>query len=655
MENTRMLELIDILTRANHAYEQENRQIMTDFEYDRLYDELAALEAASGVVLESSPTHRVGHEVMSSLQKVQHDTVMLSLDKTKEVAKLEAFLRADDRPMTGVLSWKLDGLSLVLKYAGGRLVQATTRGNGQIGEDVTHNARFIRNIPKMIEFTGDLTLRGEAIIGFSEFARINEALPGDEKYKNPRNLCAGTMRQLDTRIAAARKVEYYPFSLVAGPKFALKSEGLDFLKREGFDVAQFRLVDAENVAQAVEHFKNAVPNQDFATDGLVLTYDDVEYSESLGATSKFPRDSIAFKWADELVRTHLLDIEWSPSRTGLINPIAIFEAVEIEGTTVERASLHNISILEGLSLGIGDEISVYKANMIIPQIAENFTQSGAVAPPDTCPACGGNTAIKDENGTKTLHCTNTGCRAKLVHTITHYAARDALNIEGFSLQTVEKFIELGFLENYADIYNLEGHAEEIKNLKGFGEKSLNKLLGAIEKSKKVNLANFIYGLGIDNVGLSGAKLLCRYFNHDLDAIRAADVNDFVEIEGFGDIIAQSLHKYFRDDGNIAILEAVLPHLQFIKEETADVDVDSLIFGKTFVITGDLSHYKNRKELQSLIEARGGKVSGSVSAKTNYLINNDAQSASSKNKKAHELGVKIITEADFAAMADIYGE
>ncbi|MDR2182931.1 MAG: NAD-dependent DNA ligase LigA [Clostridiales bacterium] len=652
MEDARMLELIDILTRANRAYEQESREIMTDFEYDALYDELAALEAKSGVVLENSPTLRVGHEIVSSLQKVRHDTVMLSLDKTKDVAKLETFLHPADGPVAGVLSWKLDGLSLVLKYAQGRLAAAITRGNGQIGEDVTHNARFIRNIPKEIDFMGSLTLRGEAIISFSEFARINEALPADEKYKNPRNLCAGTMRQLDTRVAATRKVEYYPFSLVAGPDFALKSQGLAFLKQQGFAVAEYHLVDSENVADAVEYFKDAVAARDFATDGLVLTFDDVAYSESLGATSKFPRDSVAFKWADEQKRTRLLDIQWSPSRTGLINPIAIFEAVEIEGTTVERASLHNISILEGLSLGVGDEISVYKANMIIPQIAENFTKSGPAGPPDACPACGGPTAIKDENGTRTLHCINDTCVAKLVHTITHYASRDALNIEGFSRQTVEKFIRLGFLKSYADIYRLESHAEEIMALKGFGEKSFNKLVDAIEKSKQANLANFIFGLGIDNVGLSGAKLLCRHFDHNLDAIRHAPAEDFADIEGFGDIIAQSLHNYFRNEDNTAILDAALPFLSFIKEETLTADADSPIFGKTFVITGDLVRYKNRKELQNLIEARGGKVSASVSAKTDYLINNNVLSASAKNKKARELGVAIITEEDFINFSDL---
>jgi len=643
MTNPRITELIDILTQANHAYEQENRQIMTDFEYDRLYDELVTLEAATGIVLENSPTQRVGHEIMSSLQKVRHDTVMLSLDKTKEIAKLQSFLRGDNSPMDGVLSWKLDGLSLIVKYAGGRLSQAITRGNGQIGEDVTHNARFIANIPKKIDFMDDLVLRGEAIISFSEFARINEALPDGEQYKNPRNLCAGTMRQLDTRVAAARNVEYYPFSMVSGPNFEKKSEGLEFLIQQGFSVATYKVVSEKNVAETVENFKNIVEHQDFATDGLVLTFDDVKYSESLGATSKFPRDSIAFKWADELVHTHLLDIEWSPSRTGLINPVAIFAAVEIEGTTVERASLHNISILEGLALGIGDEISVYKANMIIPQIAENFTRSGTVVPPAACPACGNATSIKDENDTRTLHCTNAACIAKLLHTITHYASRDAMNIEGFSQQTVEKFIELGYLTSYADIYKLGSYEKEIKELKGFGQKSFDKLTAAIEKSRTVNLANFIFALGIDNVGLSGAKLLCRHFRHDLDAIRTADAEDFVDIEGFGDIIAQSLYAYFRDAKNIAILDAALPHIVFIKEETAPINEDSPIFGKTFVITGDLSIYKNRKELQSLIESHGGKVSGSVSAKTDYLINNDAHSASSKNKKAQELGVEIITE------------
>jgi len=646
MENERMIELIDILTKANVAYEQENRQIMSDFEYDRLYDELLEMEAIGGVVMENSPTQRVGHEVVSSLQKVRHDAVMLSFDKTKDVARLETFLQSDGNFKTGVLSWKLDGLSLVLKYTGGGLAQALTRGNGQIGEDVTHNARFIRNIPKKIDYIGDLTLRGEAIITFSEFKRINESLPEGDKYKNPRNLCAGTLRQLNTRVAAARKVEYYPFSLLAGPDFEKKSQGLEFLIEQGFDVAEYRLVEAGNVADTVDYFKDAVTHRDFATDGLVLTYDDAAYSRDLGATSKFPRDSVAFKWADELVTTRLVSIEWSPSRTGLINPIAIFAPVEIEGTTVERASLHNISILEGLALGVGDEISVYKANMIIPQIADNFTKSGAASPPVACPACDGDTAIRDENNTKTLHCVNPACKAKAVYTIAHYASRNALNIEGFSEQTVEKFIRMGFLSNFSDIYKLSDHKDEIIVLHGFGKKSFTKLMAAIERSKTAHLANFIFGLGIDNVGLSNAKLLARHFEYDLDAIRAADIEELVSIEGFGEVIAQSLHSYFQSAENNRIVDAALAHINFIKEETADNDESSPIFGKTFVITGSLTHFENRKQLQDFIETRGGKVAGSVSAKTNYLINNDVRSASAKNKKARDLGVTVITEGEF---------
>ncbi|MCL2397235.1 MAG: NAD-dependent DNA ligase LigA [Defluviitaleaceae bacterium] len=644
-----MAELIEILTRADRAYEQENQPIMSDFEYDKLYDELLALEARTGIVLENSPTSRVGHEVVSSLAKVRHDGVMLSLDKTKDVGKLATFLNSDDDPRIGVLSWKLDGLSIVLKYAGGRLVQALTRGNGEIGEDVTHNARFFRNIPSAIDFIGNLSVRGEAIITFTEFERINEELDEGERYKNPRNLCSGTIRQLNTRIAASRKVEFYPFAIMDGPDFAKKSQGLVFLKELGFDVAEYRLVNEANVAEEVEYFKNAVAAQDFATDGLVLTYDDIDFSRELGATSKFPRDSLAFKWADELKTTRLLDILWNTSRTGLINPIAIFSSVDIEGTTVERASLHNISILEGLALGVGDEISVYKANMIIPQIAENFTKSGAVPPPKNCPVCQSHTTVKEENDTKTLHCTNPNCRARVVRTITHYASRSAMNIEGFSLQTVEKFCEIGWLSNFGDIYQLTEREQEIKAMRGFGEKSFAKMMEAIEKSKTAGLANFIYALGIDNVGLAGAKALCRHFGYDFEKIRGADTEEIVGIEGFGEIIAHSLCDYFRNAENRRIIDATLTYLTFHKENTPETPENSSIFGKTFVITGDVAHYTNRKELQEHIESLGGKVAGSVSKKTDYLINNDAASPSAKNKKAQELGVAIITEAEFVEL------
>ena len=650
MENERIAELVELLNRANFAYEHENRPIMTDFEYDRLYDELLALEAKTGLVLETSPTTKVGHEVVSALSKMRHDSVLLSLDKTKEISRLEEFLSNAGDAGTGVLSWKLDGLSIVLKYSAGRLAQALTRGNGEIGEDVTHNARFFRNIPPQINFEGNLTVRGEAIISFSEFERINEELPEGEKYKNPRNLCSGTIRQLNTRIAASRKVEYYPFSLVDGPVFEKKSQGLQFLIEQGFEVAEHRLVNTNNVAQAVEHFKNAAAAQDFATDGLVLTYDGISFSRGLGATSKFPRDSLAFKWADELQTTRLLDIEWSTSRTGLINPIAIFSPVEIEGTTVERASLHNISILEGLMLGVGDEISVYKANTIIPQIAENFSKTGAAPPPAHCPVCNSQTLVKEENDTKTLHCSNPNCRARVVRTITHFASRNAMNIEGFSQKTVEKFIEQGFLSNFSDIYNLACYESKIKDMEGFGELSFTKLMAAIDRSKNANPANFVFGLGIDNVGLAGAKLLCKHFGNDFEKIRAATPEELTSIEGFGGVIANSLHSYFQNEENNRIVNQALNHIKFTAQPpTTAADSSSAIRDKTFVITGELAHYANRKALQEHIETLGGKVAGSVSKKTDYLINNDAGSASTKNKKARVLGVAVITEEEFAAM------
>ena len=644
-DNNKMINLVDKLLEANQAYEAGS-PIMSDFEYDGLYDELLQLEAASGRVLAYSPTVNVGHLVVSSLNKVEHTTPMLSLDKTKDITKLEAFL-ADDRQ--GVLSWKLDGLSLVIKYANGLLANAITRGNGLIGEDVTHNARFICNMPKSIEYKGELLIRGEAIISFTEFERINQNLEGHEAYKNPRNLCAGTLRQLNSRIAAARKVRYYPFSLVQGPSFEKKSQELEFLQEQGFELGHFCIVNSHDVATRVEHFKGIVSKQDFATDGLVLTYDDVAYSKSLGATSKFPKDSIAFKWQDELAKTRLITVDWNPSRTGLINPIALFEPVIIEGTKVERASLHNISILQGLGLGVGDEISVYKANMIIPQIAENFTRSGTLAPPDNCPACGKQTTIKEENNTKTLHCANTACSAKLLYSIRHYASRDAMNIEGFSQQTAQKFIELGFIKDFSDIYRLDGHAEEIKSLKGFGEKSFNKLIEAIEKSKKAQLPNFIYGLGIDNVGLAGAKLLCTRFDHDIAQIRAAAFEDFEGIEGFGEAIANALCNYFADADNARVVDNALSYISLTKVSAKNHDAnieESGIYNKVFVITGKLESFENRKDLQSLIESKGGKVTTSVSANTHYLINNDAASASAKNKKALDLGVEIITEEEF---------
>ena len=641
-ERARMEALVAQLNAAAYAYEQKNESILSDFEYDKLYDELKTLEAALGFALPNSPTVNVGYETVSGLEKVRHERPMLSLDKTKETERLAAFL--EER--TGLLSWKLDGLTIVLTYREGRLHRAVTRGNGQIGEDITHNARVFANLPKEIAFAGELVLRGEAVISFTEFERINSALEGAEKYKNPRNLCSGSVRQLNSEIAARRNVSFFAFSLIQAEGKGLgerKSDGLMWLEGLGFAVASYEVVTQASVAEAVAAFKRRIPENNFASDGLVLTYDDIAYSESLGVTSKFPKDSIAFKWADETGETVLKEIQWSTSRTGLINPIAVFEAVELEGTSVEKASLHNISVVESLALGVGDVITVYKANMIIPQVAENLTRSGTAVPPSVCPVCCAGTEIVSQNDVKTLYCTNPNCRAQLVKTITHYASRDALNIEGFSEQTVEKFVEAGFLANYADIYNLSAREAEIKEMHGFGARSYDKLAAAIEKSKAAGLANFMYGLGIPNVGLSGARLLCRWYKHDLAAIRAARENELLQIDGFGEVIARAVAHYFADASAMEILDAAVANLTFEVPEETD---DSPIAGKTFVITGEVRLFENRAALQAFIEAKGGKAAGSVSAKTAYLINNDSTSASSKNKKAQALGVPIVTEEEF---------
>lgn len=635
----RMSELVNILNEAVAAYENHH-EVMSDLEYDRLYDELLLLEANTGIVLENSPTQRVGYEVASSLEKIRHHTPLLSLDKTKEIGKLESFLAEH----VGILSWKFDGLTIVLKYSNGVLSQALTRGNGEIGEDVTHNAKFFRNIPKEIGFKGDLWIRGEAVISFSEFERINQGA-GEEKYKNPRNLCAGTIRQLNSRIVASRNVDFFAFAVLeqSDHKTQTKEQALVFLTEQGFALVDYKMVNAENVANTVEDFKLTVGIMDYATDGLVLTYNDIEHSVGLGATSKFPRDSLAFKWADELATTYLTGIEWNTSRTGLINPIALFKPVDIEGSTVARASLHNVSIAEGLELGIGDQISVYKANMIIPQINENFTRSGFMGYPRTCPICHQPTTLRDEKGVKTLHCDNTNCHARVARTIVHYVGRDGTNIEGLSEKTIEKFINLGHISNFSHIYNLGNFAEQIKNMEGFGERSYTKLMDAIEKSKTLDLANFIYALGIDNVGLSGAKSLCRHFGYNFDKIRLAEPDEISAIEGFGDIMAQSIYNYFHNPQNKANIDATLPHLNITYSENVAPFKGSTISGKTFVITGNLEHFVNRKALTEHIEGQGGRVVGSVSKNTDYLINNDTQSASAKNKKAKELGVTIISE------------
>lgn len=641
----RMKELINILNKASYEYYQNNSSKLSDFEYDKLYDELVNLEKSTGIVLTNSPTQNVGYTVLSNLTKIKHDEKILSLDKTKEPEKLKSWLGNQE----GMLSWKLDGLTIVLKYNNGELVQAITRGNGEVGEDITHNAKVFKNIPLKISYKDDLVVRGEGIISFSDFKRINEELDEDESYKNPRNLCSGTVRQLNSEICAKRNVMFYGFTVFKanGVDFGdKKSNQLLWLKSLGFDIVYNKIVNVDNIIESIYEFENKIPENDFATDGLVLTYDSISYSSSLGTTAKFPKDSIAFKWKDETAETVLRNIEWNTSRTGLINPVAVFDSVELEGTTVNRASVHNVSILEDLKLGIGDTIKVYKANMIIPQIAENITKSSNYEIPANCPVCGGETEVRTIRDGKALYCTNPNCSAQRIRSLSHFVSRDAMNIEGFSEETIKKFVEKGFISDYTDIYSIEKFAEEIKNMDGFGEKSYNNLIKSIENSKKPELPNFIYALGINHVGLSNAKLLCKNINYDINKLFTISQDELVEIDGFGDIIAHSICSYFGDCKNKELIYKILNIISFAEVYVSSESENMNVKEKTFVITGDLNEFKNRKELQGKIEALGGKVTGSVTKKTDYLINNDILSESSKNKKAKELGIPIITEEQF---------
>ena len=639
-----MKDKIDILNRAAKAYYQEDREIMPNIEYDRLYDELVELEKETGVVLSNSPTINVGYEVLSSLPKERHEKPLLSLDKTKEVSALKDWLGKQ----TGVLSWKLDGLTIVLTYEGGNLVKAVTRGSGEIGEVITNNAKVFKNLPVNIAYKDTLVLRGEAIITYSDFIRINNEIDDvDAKYKNPRNLCSGSVRQLNNAITAERHVNFFAFSLVRADYADYNNSRLaqmKWLKEQGFEVVESRAVTADNIEDTVKWFSERIDSNDFPSDGLVLSFDNIAYGEALGATSKFPRDSIAYKWRDEIKDTKLLEIEWSASRTGLINPIAIFEPVELEGTTVSRASIHNISIMEGLELGIGDTIGVYKANMIIPQISENFTRSGRIDIPEHCPVCQGATQLKQENGVKFLYCINDDCLAKQIKSFTHFVSRDAMNIEGLSEATIEKLIAKGLIKELADIFHIDRYKQEIVEMEGFGEKSFNRLTASVNKARKTTVVRLLYSLGIPNVGLSNAKLLCRNFKYDWNTIQAAQFSDLIEIGGIGDVMAEAYVRFFADDKNKIIVEDLLKELEF--EAMGTAGEEQTFENIVFVITGSVEQFKNRDELKDIIEAKGGKVTGSVTSKTNYLINNDNLSGSSKNKKAKELGISIITESQF---------
>ena len=644
----RMKELHRQLLAASRAYYQESREIMSNFEYDRMYDELSALEKESGLVLAGSPTQKVGYEVLSELPKQTHPSPMLSLDKTKQVDELSSWLGGKE----GLLSWKMDGLTVVLTYENGELLNAVTRGNGVVGEVITNNAKVFKNLPVNIPFKGRMVLRGEAIITYSEFKKINALLSEEEQYKNPRNLCSGSVRQLNNEITAKRNVELYAFTLVEAEGVDFKNSQqnkMEFMKEQGFQTVEYKVVTAKNIYETVEWFSEKVKTNDFPSDGLVLLYDDISYGESLGSTAKFPRNAIAFKWADETAKTKLTEVEWSASRTGLINPVAIFEPVELEGTTVSRASVHNISIVKELKLGIGDTIEVYKANMIIPQIAQNLTKSGSLAIPDKCPVCGEKTSIHKENDVEVLFCENPDCLAKKIKSISLFVSRDAMNIDGMSEATIEKFISKGFLHELADLFKLNRYKDEIISMDGFGEKSYEKLVKAAETAKITTTAKFIYSLGIANIGLSNAKMVCRAFSNDLEKIRHASIDELVEIDGVGEIIAESFVKFFANENNNHMVDDLLDIVTLEDEEN---DNANDMEGMNFVITGSVNHFSNRSEVKELIEGRGGKVTGSVTSKTKYLINNDSTSNSSKNKKAKELGVQIITEDEFIDMFSI---
>lgn len=635
--------LVETLNKASKAYYAQDREIMSNFEYDKLYDELTALEEETGVVLANSPTVNVGYEAVEALPKERHETPMLSLGKTKSREELRDWLEGNP----AILSWKLDGLTVVLTYREGKLAKAVTRGNGEIGEVVTNNARTFKNLPLHISFQGELILRGEAVISYSDFEKMNSEIEdADARYKNPRNLCSGSVRQLNNEITAKRNVQFYAFTLVKaqGEDFHNSKEAqFAFLQEQGFDVVEHCLVTEETILQTIEEFERKVETYDIPSDGLVLTYENIAYGQSLGSTAKFPRDSIAFKWADELRETSLIEIQWSPSRTGLINPVAVFEPVELEGTTVSRASVHNISILKGLKLGIGDRITVYKANMIIPQIAENLTCSDTVEIPKICPVCGGRTQIRQINEVQSLYCTNEKCAAKRIKAFTLFVSRDAMNIDGMSEATLEKFIDRGFIREYADLFHLDRHREEITQMEGFGEKSCQNLLDSIEKARNTTLPRVIYGLGIANIGVANAKMLCRHFDYQLERMQNADVETLSAIEGVGEVIASAFVDYMRDGDNLQKIENLLKELRIEKPETSG---ERTLENMSFVVTGSLQHFESRNQLKELIEERGGKVTGSVTGKTVCLINNDISSASSKNKKAKELGIPIITEEEF---------
>lgn len=642
----RMRELNTILAKAADAYYNTGVETMSDREYDTFYDELEQLEKETGVILSGSRTQKVGYEVSSALKKVKHTSKMLSLDKTKSIDELTAWLGEN----TGFLSWKLDGLTIVLTYENGVLLQAVTRGNGETGEDITANARHIIGIPTAIPFADKLVIRGEALMKYKDFERVNAQIEEGAKYKNPRNLCVGTVRNLDSKVTAERNINFFAFNLVSAEGYEENSFAarLKWLESIGFQCVDGVSVTKENLADNVKKYAESITDNEFPSDGLVLMLDDVAYGVSLGETSHAPRNGIAFKWNDETADTKLLEVEWSASRTGLLNPVAIFEPVELEGTTVSRASVHNLSIVKQLKLGIGDTISIYKANMIIPQILENKTNSDNLEIPCECPVCHGKTKVKtsDEN-VETVYCVNPDCPAKLIGRFEHFVQRDAMNIVGLSTATIETLINEGFIRNFRDFYHINDYKDKIESLEGFGKRSYEKLWDAINNSRKTELSRVLYAMGISNIGRAASRLICSVYPEP-DILETLTVEDLTSIDTIGEVLARDFVDFFNNETNLKEYSELLAELEIAEPEK--IETDSAISGKTFVITGSVNIWKNRNELTDFIESKGGKVAKSVTSKTDYLINNDSTSNSSKNKKAKELGVTIITEEEFKNMA-----
>lgn len=646
----RINELVDILNKARFAYEQQDNEIMSNYEYDKLFDELSLLEQETSIILSNSPTQNVGYEVSNKLPKVKHLTKILSLEKTKDINKLKEFLGENE----ALLSWKLDGLTIVCSYENGKLVSGTTRGNGEIGEDVTNNVKNFLNIPLAIPYDEPLTVRGEALIYYDDFNAINEKLPADKKYKNPRNLASGSVRQLDPNITKDRKVRVLIFDVVSGiSEINSKYDKFEKLKQLGFEVVLQVKVNKHNIEESVKWFSDNIDKQPFASDGLVLTFDDIDLCNKLGIKTRTPKYAMAFKWKDETQLTTLKEIEWNTSRTGLINPIAIFDEVELEGTSVERASIHNVTIMEELKLGVGDELEVYKANMIIPQILKNNTMSGTCTPPEFCPACNGKAVIKMDKDTKTLVCTNPDCSAQKIMKLNNFVGKEQMNIVGLSEATIEKFIDLGMITDFSSFYKLQNFKNIILKMEGFGHKSYENLIEAIEKSKKVKLPNFIYSLGVPNVGLKNAQIICEYFNNDLQKIINSSKEELIQIPGIGPVMAEDIYNYFHNEKHLDVINDLLNYIEFIEEEKIEIK-QSNITGKSFLVTGSVEKFKNRKELENKIKEMGGIIGKTVNKDLDYLINNDINSSSSKNKKAKELisngeKIKIITEDDFLCL------